>query len=102
MTVKVYKLIGGDEILAEQHSGSAEHYELKDPAAIVLQRTEQGVGVALAPYMPYVEGNLNLMKASVAAVGTPNQQMINEYNRIFGSGIVVAPASTLASLTPAS
>ena len=58
--------------------------------------------MALAPYMPYVEGNLNLSKSAIAAEGEPNQQMQNEYNRIFGSGIQIASASALAGLQAAS
>ena len=102
MNIKVYKLLSGEELIAEQFNAYDRHYELKNPAQIVLQQTQQGVGVALAPYMPYVEGNLNLVKTSIAAEGEPNVQMQNEYNRIFGSGIQVAPASALAGLQVAS
>jgi hypothetical protein len=56
------------------------------------------MGVALAPYMAYSSGNINLYKNAIAAECTPDQNMINEYNRIFGSGIQVAPASILATL----
>lgn len=96
--VKVYKITTGEELIAEQFNNYDQHFELKNPAQIVLQRTEQGVGVALAPYMPYVEGNLNLGKHAILAEGVPNQQMINEYNRIFGSGIQVVSASALAGI----
>lgn len=102
MSIKVYKLLNGEELIAEQFNVYDRHYELKNPAQIVLQQTPQGVGVALAPYMPYVEGNLKLSKSAIAAEGEPNQQMQNEYNRIFGSGIQVAPASALAGLQVAS
>lgn len=102
MNIKVYKLLSGEELIAEQFNHYDRHYELKNPAQIVLQQTPQGVGVALAPYMPYVEGNLSLVKSAIAAEGDPNLQMQNEYNRIFGTGIQVAPASALAGLQIAS
>lgn len=97
MKIKVFKLLDGTELLAEVFNSYDQFHELKNPAAIVLQQTQQGVGVALAPFMPYVEGNLNLMKSSIAAEGEPNLQMSNEYSRIFGSGIVVAPAGSIAT-----
>jgi hypothetical protein len=61
----------------------------------VLQQTEKGMGVAIAPYMPYASGNINLYYSAIAAECVPDQNMINEYNRIFGSGIVIPPPGTI-------
>ena len=96
--VVAYKLINGEDVIAEKFNGFADHFELKNPAQIVLQRTETGMGVALAPFMPYAVGNIKLMKNAISAECIPDQNTINEYNRIFGSGIQVAPASVLATL----
>ena len=96
--IKVYKLINGEDLIGEVFNVYADYVELKNPAQIVLQQSERGVGVGLAPYMPFVEGNLQLKKSAIAAEGEPKQEMSNEYNRIFGSGIVVAPANAIAGL----
>jgi hypothetical protein len=96
--VKVYKMINGEDIMGEVFIHFADSIELKNPAQIVLQRTETGMGVALAPYMPFADGNVKIHKHAIASECTPDQNMINEYNRIFGSGIQVAPASALAGL----
>jgi hypothetical protein len=98
MTVKVYKMINGEDIIAQEIKADSTCYELKAPAQIVLQQTEKGMGVAIAPYMPYASGNITLYYSAIAAECTPDQNMVNEYNRIFGSGIQVAPASALAGL----
>jgi len=98
MIVKVYKMINGEEIIGQELKADSTNYEIKAPAQIVLQQTEKGMGVAIAPYMPYASGNINLYYTAIAAECTPDQNMINEYNRIFGSGIQVAPASALAGL----
>jgi hypothetical protein len=98
MTVKAYKLINGEELIAEIHNETAECIVLKSAASIVLQQTKDGMGVGLAPYMPYVKGNIELHKQSIAASGDPDPNMVNEYNRLFGSGLVMAPASALAGL----
>jgi len=95
MKVKVFKLLDGTELIAEQVQTYDQFLELKAPAAIVLQQTERGVGVALAPYMPYVEGNYRLMRSAMAVEGEPNLQMQNEYSRIFGSGIQIVPAGSI-------
>lgn len=97
--VKVFKMINGEELIAEVFNHYDRHFELKNPANIMLQQTGNGqMGVGIAPYMPYAVGNVSLYKSAIAAEAEPEQSMINEYNRIFGSGIEVVSASALAGL----
>jgi hypothetical protein len=98
MNVKVFKMINGEEIIGEVHNDLDKLIQLKNPAQIMLQRTETGMGVGIAPYMPYATGDINLYKNAIAADCEPDQNLVNEYNRIFGAGIQVAPASALAGL----
>jgi hypothetical protein len=95
--IKVFKLLNGEEIIAKTET-TGLGYTLTDPAAIVIQQTEKGVGVGLAPYMPYAESDITLYATSIATEGIPAQNMANEYNRIFGSGIEVVSASALSGL----
>ena len=97
--VKVFKMINGEEVISKVTSSSEAGYFLEDPATIMLQPTQNGgMGVGIAPYMPYVEGKVFLNRTAIAAEGIPEKKMQNEYNRIFGSGIEIAPASVLAGL----
>jgi hypothetical protein len=96
--VKVFKMINGEEIIGELFNWKDGLYELKNPAQIVLQRSEKGMGVAIAPYMPYADGNVTLYKSAIASECKPDVNLVNEYNKIFGSGIQIAPASVLATL----
>lgn len=99
MSIKVFKLINGEEIISEVADiYGTDNYELKSPATIIVQQTEQGVGIGLAPYMPYVSGTISLYKSAVASYGSPEVKMENEYRRIFGSGIQIAQAGSLAGL----
>lgn len=91
--IKVFKLINGEELISKVELTEAG-YNLKDPAAIVIQQTEKGVGVGLAPYMPYALSEITLNATAVVSEASPNLNMENEYNRIFGSGIQIASAST--------
>jgi hypothetical protein len=95
--IKVFKLLNGEEIIAKTEV-SGLGYTLTNPAAIVIQQTEKGVGVVLAPYMPYAESDIALYASSIATEGIPAKTMANEYNRIFGSGIEVVSASALSGL----
>ena len=96
--IVIYKLNSGEEIIGELVSSETETSFIKNAAVVMLQRTEQGVGVALMPYMPYCDGSVKFFKSCIIAQGEPSQNMINEYNRIYGSGIQIAPASALVGL----
>jgi len=96
--IKVFKLISGEELIGEVFNSYDTHVVLKSPATILMQQTQQGVGLGLMPYMPYAEGDIDIMKNAIASEATPSTKMVNEYNRLFGSGIEIAPASALASL----
>jgi len=87
--IKVFKLINGEELIGEVFNIYADHFEMKNPAVIVMQQTKDGLGVALAPYMPYATGNTQLMKQAIASHATPDVKMENEYSRLFGSGIQI-------------
>jgi len=97
MTVRVFKLINGEELISKSTECSGG-YRLDKPAVIMIQQTEQGVGVGVAPYMPYATGPVTLYTTAIAAEGLPDIKMENEYSRIFGSGIQLSSASTLAGL----
>jgi hypothetical protein len=87
--IKVFKLLNGEELIANTEITDLG-YTLKDPAAIVIQQTAKGVGVALAPYMPYADSQITLYASAIVSESTPNRDMENEYSRIFGSGIQIA------------
>jgi hypothetical protein len=94
--IKVFKMINGEEIISKVKTIGGG-YELENPANIVMQQTEKGVGVAIAPYMPYASGAVTLYLSAVASEASPDIKMENEYNRVFGSGIQIASADSLVT-----
>jgi hypothetical protein len=93
--IRVFKLISGEELIGEIFNSYETSLELKAPATIMMQQTQTGVGLALIPYMPYSVGNITLSRSAIAAEAKADIKMVNEYNRIFGSGIEIVPASAL-------
>ena len=91
-------MVSGEELIGEQFNGYSEFYEMKNAAIVIMQQTQNGVGIALMPFMPYSEGNIKIFKQSIVAEAEPTQTMVNEYNRIYGAGIEIAPASALSGL----
>ena len=95
--IKVFKMINGEELIAKVTGQTEKEYSVESPSAIMLQQQGESIGVGLAPYMPYAS-DIALQVNAVAAVGTPDVNLENEYNRLFGSGLTIASASTLAGL----
>ena len=96
MSVKVCKLITGEDIIADvevdQHG-----YTFTNPAQIVVQQTQDGrVGAAIAPFAPYAkDSKVRISNAGVIGEMEIDVKLINEYNRIFGSGIMIAGADEI-------
>jgi hypothetical protein len=63
---------------------------------IYRQAKEGAMSVGFAPFMPYADGTVSLNHTAIAANGYPKQDLADEYNRIFGSGIVIAGANDAA------
>ena len=90
MTVKIFKMINGEVMMGDVTDDNPEYYIVNEPATVLLQERDGGVGVGIAPYMPYAEGKIKIRTTALAAEGDPDQKLVNEYNRLFGSGIVIA------------
>ena len=92
MTVKIFKMINGEVIMADivSEDFGQGHYVVNEPASVMLQERDGGVGVGIAPYMPYAEGKVTIRITAIAAEADADQKLANEYNRLFGSGIVIA------------
>ena len=97
-SIVIFKLVSGEEMIGEVFDYNDKALVVKNSAVVMLQRTEQGMGVALMPYMPYCDGNISFYRSALVAEGEPSQNMVNEYSRLYGSGIQIAPASALVGL----
>lgn len=92
MNVKIYRLISGEEIIGERFNETSDNIEIKNPAAIIMQATKDGnMGMGMMPFMPYAESQkITIYKQALSAQCEPDLNLVNEYNRIFGSGIQIA------------
>ena len=97
MSVQAFRLLTGEDVIAEVVTSADGVVTTKNPAVVVMQRTEDGrVGVGLQPFVPFAKnGEISFLKTALSATYEVDTQMVNEYNRIFGSGIVIASAADL-------
>jgi hypothetical protein len=94
--IKLIKFSSGEEIIATIISVGEGATVIKDGVTLVYHQTKEGtVSVGFSPFMPYHEGTVAVYHSAMAAITDVKQELLNEYNRIYGSGIVVAPAGSV-------
>ena len=92
--IKLIKFTSGEEIIGNIVDTKDDSYTIKEGVTLVYHQTKEGtVSVGFSPFMPYSTGNIDVSKASIAGVADVKKELLNEYNRIYGSGIVLAGAN---------
>lgn len=93
MNVKAFKLISGEELVAEVVEENDGVFKIKNPLAIMLSKAPSGdLNVGFVPFAPYLgkEPELELKLENLQFVNEVDEQMETQYNSIF-SGIVTPP-----------
>jgi hypothetical protein len=92
--IKCFKISSGEEIIGNVTESTETHVTIDDVASVLMMPGGAGgqrVQLGLAPFLPYSEdGKFTINKSYVIVEFEPNTDMINNYNRIFGSGIQIA------------
>ena len=94
--VKIVRLQTGEEIICKVLDSSKKDTKLLKKPAIIIPVGQGKIG--LAPWMPYADidsGGLEVKEKHIMFIIEPLVEFLNEYNTAFGSGLVVAGASTL-------
>lgn len=89
--IKAIKITTGEEILAEILEENESFVSIKNPLAILVQRTQNGPALGFMPWMPYLKGDLRLERSTIVLVEEVDNELTNQYNSIFGTGIMVPP-----------
>ena len=101
MKILALKLVTGEEILGEIESESESEFVIENPVGIAIVRDPKTgqPSVGFAPFPIHAEqktgATVALNKKNVVYSYVPAEDFINNYNQIFGSGIVLPPTKTL-------
>lgn len=92
--IKVFKTIAGDDLIGEIVNTDNNWYEVEKLAQLIIQETEGGMRVGLAPIMPYAVDKVKMYISGILAESDPDPSMIKEYKRVFSpiiqsSGLVM-------------
>lgn len=91
MTIQILKLVTGEELIGDVEQNG--NFSIKQPCALqmVVSRSDGTPSMSMIPYAFYVEGHVvNISKEYVVWSAKPVDEVYNQYNRIFGSGIQLA------------
>lgn len=95
MNIKVIRLVNGEEIIGE-YSSSLEGVTLSKPGVVQMIPTQTGVNIGLFPFAPYAkETSFTFAHDHIVTEFTPDIDLLNNYNQMFGSGIQIATAGSL-------
>lgn len=92
MNIKCLKLVSGEELIGTFVEQSATHVTLSDVSAVMMMPTQTPgqISLGLMPFLPYSEQNkFEIARDKIVVMFEPNIDMINNYNRKYGSGIQV-------------
>ena len=98
MAVKLLRLKSGEDIVGEVIKENQEFIIISNPAMLMPVSHTPGrqdqIQIGLAPWIPFsVEKEFKLPRDWVLLTTIPAQDIVNNYNQIFGSGIVVPTVS---------
>lgn len=100
MTIKILKLVTGEDVLGDVELGSRTSYTVTDPVGVTIVRQRDGSpGVGFTPFPLHKVGDptqppengyvIDIPIRSVVYSYEPAQDFIDNYNQIFGAGIIL-------------
>ena len=89
MNIKIVRLISGEELIG---GWNKETKTITNPVVMIPIAKAQ---LGFQPWIPYAEEEeVPLKEQHIVVVLTPDNKLQNEYNKIYGSGLIV-PEETL-------
>lgn len=96
--ITVLKLSSGEEIIGDL-TITESHFSVKEPCILQMvpsRSNPEQPSMALFPYAFYVKNHvINIDADHIVWTSEPVQEVYNQYNMLFGSGIVVADKSNI-------
>ena len=94
MAVKLMRLKSSEDIIGDIVSENSEYITVSNPAMLMPVGDPRGgnVQMGLAPWLPFSDQkNIDIPRDWILITAEAIQDIVNNYNQIFGSGIVVPP-----------
>jgi hypothetical protein len=94
MKIMVFKLVSHEEVLGEVHGETETKFTIINPVGIAVVRGKDGMpNVGFAPFPIHAEQKtgmtVDISKQHVVYSYIPADDFVNNYNQIFGTGIIL-------------
>ena len=90
MNIKVVRLVSGEELIGEWNE---EKTIINNPVIMVPIAKDQ---LGFQPWIPYPDGeDVQLKDQHIMTVLTPDKKLQNEYNKVYGSGLILPDADKI-------
>jgi len=84
MNIKIIRIVSGEELIGDWND---ETKTITQPVVMVPLGKDQ---LGFQPWIPYSEDEeMTFKEQHIVVVLTPDNKLQNEYNRVFGSGLLV-------------
>ena len=98
MSIKCITFKTQQTILCDLEYTDDYNLKIKTPVQVISippQSSQETGGIGFAPYLPYSEEfdvGITIKQEDVFCITTPVTDLVNQYNKMFGSGIQIVPA----------
>ena len=98
MSIKCITFKTQQTILCDLEYTDDYNLTIKTPVQVISippQSSQETGGIGFAPYLPYSEEfdvGITIKQEDVFCITTPVTDLVNQYNKMFGSGIQIVPA----------
>lgn len=98
MEIKLLRLITGEDVLAEIVDAGDVAYQIRNPLIVYIRPTETGVpSVGLSQWIPYsADKEFTIKNDRVVVESNPAEDLRKQYDRVYGSGIIMPPTKLTA------
>ena len=84
MNIKIVRIVSGEELIGDWNK---ETNTITNPVVMIPVAKDQ---LGFQPWIPYAEDKeITFKEQHIVVVLTPDTKLQNEYNRVFGSGLLV-------------
>ena len=90
MNIKVIRIVSGEELIGDWNE---EKNIINNPVIMVPVSKGQ---LGFQPWIPYSDQeDIQLKEQHIMTVLTPDKKLQNEYNRVYGSGLILSEEETI-------
>jgi len=90
MNIKIVRIVSGEELIGDWNK---ETNTITNPVVMIPVAKDQ---LGFQPWVPYSEEEEMVLKEQhIVVVLTPDKKLQNEYNRVYGSGLIVPDADKI-------